>query len=177
MRALAGGEPWGGVMTIQRIRHGAGERANWSTPVWLFKHYNDRYRFTIDLAAEKWNAKCARYFTIEDDALSQAWEGRGFLNPPYNEIAPWVERAYQQTRVKKSAEVVLLLLPARTSRPWFLEIVKPFALVEYLESRVCFDPPPGWGGKKDSPAEDSLVAVFERPWMPRGRKEQRRLEI
>jgi len=160
-------------MTIARMRAGAGDRSCWSTPSWLFHHYNRRLDFTLDAAAEQWNAKCFRFFSPEDDALQREWTGRVWCNPPYAEIAPWVARAHEMTRVHRLADVAVLLLPVRTSRPWFQECVLPFAHVEWLDQRVCFDPPPGWTGKRDSPAEDSMIVTFERPWMPRGRKEQR----
>lgn len=164
-------------MAILRLKD-PGERANWGTPKWLYEHYNERYRFTIDLAAEAWNAKHENFFSLGGaNAFDHDWEGRGWLNPTYNTLESWVARTVHMVRQKRASELVTMLLPVRTSRPWFQVLVLPFAHIEWLEQRVSFDPPPGWTGKRDSPAEDSMIATFERPWMPRGRKAQREASL
>jgi site-specific DNA-methyltransferase (adenine-specific) len=65
-----------------------------STPNDLFRVLNERYKFVIDVAAEKSNRKVARYFgpDHEDpalrDCLTVSWpraeEGACFMNPPYS---------------------------------------------------------------------------------------------
>jgi hypothetical protein len=40
---------------------------------------------TVDVAAAAWNAKCERYFTKEDDALTKDWDAKAnWCNPPYS---------------------------------------------------------------------------------------------
>ena len=47
----------------------------WSTPQALFDTLNRVFHFTLDVCATPENAKCARYFTKEQDGLKQDWGG------------------------------------------------------------------------------------------------------
>jgi phage N-6-adenine-methyltransferase len=68
--------------------------------------------FTLDPCATKANAKCARFFTTCEDGLTQRWEGKVFVNPPYGRaIGSWVRKAFEASR---EGALVVCLLPART---------------------------------------------------------------
>lgn len=72
---------------------------NWATPNDLFDKLNDEFNFTLDAAAADWNHKVANYFTKEQDALNQTWNGTVWLNPPYGRtIGLWVQKAYNEAR-------------------------------------------------------------------------------
>lgn len=61
-------------------------KEDWETPQAMFDQLDAKYHFGFDLAASDSNHKCDRYFTEQDDALSQDWatiKGPLFLNPPY----------------------------------------------------------------------------------------------
>jgi phage N-6-adenine-methyltransferase len=60
----------------------------WSTPEWLFDALNCRYQFTLDVCAVPENAKCKRFFSLEDDGLKQKWEGICWMNPPLTGCFP-----------------------------------------------------------------------------------------
>lgn len=72
--------------------------AEWATPQAFFDELNAEFNFTLDPCATSENAKCARYFTKEDDGLAQSWSGeRVFCNPPYGrDINKWVEKAHKR---------------------------------------------------------------------------------
>jgi len=55
----------------------------WETPQSFFDDYHAEFGFTLDVAAQPGNAKCARYFTPEDNGLAQEWTGVCWMNPPY----------------------------------------------------------------------------------------------
>lgn len=55
----------------------------WATPQDLFDALDKIHHFDLDPAATPENAKCIRYFTTEDDGLSQNWGAhRCFAIPP-----------------------------------------------------------------------------------------------
>lgn len=99
----------------------------------LFAKLNRRFHFTLDVAAAPHNAKLPRYFTRLMDGLAQSWEGeRVWCNPPYSNIRPWVEKAWQER-----AELVVMLLPAnRTEQGWWHDLIEPFRDKGSLESRL-----------------------------------------
>ena len=106
----------------------------------VFEELNNRFRFTIDAAASKHNAKLVRYWTLASDGLKQSWEGeRVWCNPPYSNIRPWVEKAMQ-----REAELSVLLLPAnRTEQAWWQDLIEPERRagtidVEFLRGRMRF---------------------------------------
>jgi phage N-6-adenine-methyltransferase len=113
-----------------------------------FDPLNDRFHFTLDAAAADHNAKCARYFTRDDDGLVQSWaRERVWCNPPFSDIGAWVRKAWtEQQRGPDRPEVIVMLLPAnRTEQRWWQDLVEPFRdsargglHVEFLPGRMRF---------------------------------------
>lgn len=72
----------------------------WETPQGLFDELNKEFHFTLDVCALPENAKCAEYYTPEQDGLKQCWKGVIWCNPPYGrEIGSWVRRAWLASAV------------------------------------------------------------------------------
>ncbi len=90
----------------------------------VFAPLQERFGFTLDVAASSHNAKCARFLSIEDDGLSKPWTGeRVWCNPPYSSIEPWLEKAWLEWA--HGAELIVMLLPAnRTEQGWWQEHVE-----------------------------------------------------
>jgi hypothetical protein len=58
-------------------------------------------------------------FTKEDDGLTQHWQGKTYLNPPYgSEIGKWVDKLIDEYEHGEVEEAVALL-PARIDTIWF----------------------------------------------------------
>jgi hypothetical protein len=66
----------------------------WYTPKWLFDALG--IKFSLDVCAPLDQTHSAvpaeRHLTIEDDGLSQPWDGIVWCNPPYSKPEPWARR-------------------------------------------------------------------------------------
>ena len=108
---------------------------NYETPDSLFKPLDDEFHFTLDVAASKENAKCATFFTKEENGLLQDWSGVCWMNPPFGrEMRKWVKKAYEEW--KKGATVVCLL-PSRTNTAWWHDWVMQ-GEVRFIRGEVKF---------------------------------------
>lgn len=89
----------------------------WETPQHVFDVLNEEFNFTLDVCANEQNHKCDRYFTEEDDGLSQKWIGTCWMNPPYGKtIGEWVRKAELESRM---GNTVVCLLPVRSDTKWW----------------------------------------------------------
>lgn len=128
--------------------YGGERRQTWQTPPALFERLNAEYGFTLDGASEPGNGLLPRASTA-DDPLPWTFE-RVFCNPPWSNIAPFVEQAAH-------AELAVLLVPARTNARWFHRALELGASVVYFLGKPKFV-----GAKHTSPV-DCVLLVFERP--------------
>ena len=120
-----------------------------ATPPELFDPLNERFHFTIDVAASAENTKCKRFYTPEMNALLWPWTNeRVWCNPPYSDIRPWVEKAWAEMDhvIAERPELIVMLLPAnRTEQGWWQDLVEPYRdakdrqlSVEFLRGRQRF---------------------------------------
>lgn len=131
----------------------------WATPQYVFDILNKEFNFQLDVCADDSNHKCDRYFTRETDGLSQEWNGRCWMNPPYGrEIGKWVKKAYESA---KNGAVVVCLLPARTDTRWWTEYVMKASELRFIAGRLKF------GDAKASAPFPSVIAIFGTPTTPR----------
>src|SRR5690606_28262780 len=109
------------------------DRQTWATPPNLFADLNAEFGFTLDVCALPENAKCERYFTPEQDGLSQQWEGVCWMNPPYGrDIGKWMQKAYEASQ---QGVTVVCLVPSRTCSAWWHDYAMK-GEVQFLRGRV-----------------------------------------
>ena len=104
-------------------------------------------------------ASCLTNYTIEDDGLRQSWQGyRVFINPPYSNVAEWVEKSYEWMYCKqKPAEIIVMLLAVRTDTEWFHRYIYNTKNVEirFIKGRLLFE------GTANTAPFPSMVVVMK----------------
>lgn len=153
---------------------GATDRDELGTDPAFFTKLNARFHFTIDVAASEHNAKCERYFDKEANGLAQPWASeRVFCNPPYSDIRPWVEKAWDEGEWAVGPELIVMLLPAnRTEQGWWQDLVElrrdrtgifswEAVRVEFLRGRLRFVAPDKTAiGANERPPFGSCLLVW-----------------
>ena len=75
-----------------------------------------------------------------------------FCNPPYSQIAKWVEKAFRETREDNT--LVVLLIPSRTDTRYFHDFIYQRAEIRFVKGRLKF------GDSKGSAPFPSMVVIF-----------------
>ena len=124
----------------------------WSTPQELFDGLDREFHFDIDVCATPENAKCARYFTEEQDGLTQTWSGTVWCNPPYGKtISKWIQKGAESA---ENGATVVMLLPVRTNTNWFHDLVYEKAEIRFIRGKLKF------GGFHSTAPFPSMVVIF-----------------
>lgn len=113
----------------------------WATPAKVYAALDAEFRFDLD--------PCP--LGSADDGLALEWRGRRvFCNPPYGDIAPWLEKG-------READVAVFLVPARTDVRWFHGLVLPFASdIRFVRGRLRF----GNGANNGAKHRGKVAAPF-----------------
>lgn len=106
--------------------------------------------FAHDFAADRRNRKAETFFSRKDSAFNYSpleWavasgldnamghDSWGWLNPPFDDIAPWANRA---SLCKDEGGQIAMLVPASVGSNWFRDHVDGHALVLALNGRLAF---------------------------------------
>lgn len=116
---------------VHEPRHS--HNGDWYTPRWIFNLL--AVQFDLDPCQPEGGLPwipAKRHFTVHDDGLTQPWEGRVWLNPPYgNGIGAWLERMHCHRDG-------IALVFARTDCAWYHDYVAKADAVLFLRGRVKF---------------------------------------
>ena len=133
----------------------------WGTPRQLYERLNTVFKFDLDPCTTEdnpLNTPCI--ITKKQDGLKTKWFGNVFVNPPYNEIEKWLDKAMFELGKPQTFEVknIVFLLPARTDTKWFHNYIytNPFAKIYFLKGRIKFR------GAKNSAPFPSMIVIFSR---------------
>lgn len=127
------------------------------TPPEIFNQLHSEFGFTLDAAATEDNAKCDKFFTKENDALTQDWSGNVvFLSPPSKkDKRQFIVKAYNESL--KGTTVVLLLAAATDTRYFKRYLSK--GEVRFIRGRITFY---RFGFKLTAPVPyGSVVCIFK----------------
>ena len=112
--------------------------------------------FSLDIAAERTNAVCGLYYSEKMNALRPdlRWGvagGWSWLNPEFEDIAPWAEKSFRESR--RGAQIAFLT-PASIGANWYRDWVSYKGLVIPLNGRLKFV------GATDQYPKDCILTLF-----------------
>lgn len=99
-----------------------------ATPKWLYDALNAVHKFDFD--------PCPLNYT--EDGLAMEWGSCNFVNPPYDSIRKWLEKAIHERDFWQRKSV--FLIPFRPSRKYWFDLCYPRASqIMLLEGGVKFE--------------------------------------
>ena len=113
----------------------------------------------MDAAATEENRLCRLFISEEENTLTTSWpqamgyaEGYVWLNPPYSDIGPFVEKAASEKKWSRIGCV--MLLPADTSVGWFSQAIETASEVRFITGGRLSFVQPSTGKKKTGTTKD-----------------------
>ena len=121
----------------------------WYTPQTLVRSLG---KFDLDPCAGPCN-HAVENIRRPDCGLSIKWKGRVWLNPPYLEISPWLERMIDHNNG-------ILIVNARPETNWFQNTARYATSLFFPKGRIKFERP--GGGSKNPPVGSCLMSFGTR---------------
>jgi site-specific DNA-methyltransferase (adenine-specific) len=128
------------------------QREDWGTPAPLWDALHDEFCFTVDAAASPENALLPTYWTAEQSALLQDWQGHMvYINPPFSHgaLAAFARKAWEETRQLNTTAV--MLCPVKSDQRWWGQWAIR-SQIRFLRGRVTFE-----GAKSAFPVPCALL--------------------
>jgi len=112
---------------------------NWKTPKWIMRIF------------EGWFDPCPLAIHPEEDGLSVEWKDKTYVNPPYSNPLPWVEKAIEEN---KRGKTIVMLLNVDTSTKWFAKLNEARAHILWFAERLKFS-------EKDASPRPSMLVILK----------------
>ncbi len=112
------------------------DRDTWLTPRFILEQLGS---FDLDPCAAAVNPAwvCDRYYTTNENGLSQEWKGRVFLNPPFSNTSLWLDRH------SRHADGISLVPATIESVVWRRSVWKLAHGIFFMHGRTRFCNPDG----------------------------------
>ncbi len=118
-------------------------RDEWRTPIELFRALDREFHFALDAACTSENQLAPNGLCLNQkaDAMLYPWTpGPVWVNPPYSNITPWLERA----KLFGAKATVVMLIPADPSTAWWRNhVIRDASEVRFILGRIRFRKPDG----------------------------------
>lgn len=135
-------------------------RDEWRTPRFVFEFWARRFAFDVDLAATVHNTLCQDWIDRETNSLEADWAGIGqnvgWLNPPYSDLEPWLEKA--RAEAARGFTTVTLLPVANGQLFYGRQVFGIASEVWFISGRLAFLD--SSGKPRAGNTSGSMVAVY-----------------
>ena len=138
--------------------HFSSNSDEWATPIELVRQLKRAIGGEFDLDAASGcepSPVATNRYTETEDGLAQPWFGQTYCNPPYSAMDDWAEKAATEAADPAGPDLIVMLIPARTSTQWFHNHILKAEYICLVEGRLKF-----YGAENSAPFPSALV-VFD----------------
>lgn len=114
----------------------------WATPAETYRALDNEFRFRDDACP----------LGGDRNGLMREWESPCYVNPPYSEIGPWMEKGWIEHLAGKT---VVFLVPSRTDTRWWHTFAMKATEIRFIKGRLKF------GNAKTGAPFPSCVVIFK----------------
>lgn len=100
-----------------------GNTDSYLTDDWIMNMFSD------------WFDPCPYEDNPQEDGLKKDWAMKTFVNPPYSNPLPWVEKAIQES---KKGKIIVMLLKMDSSTKWFAKLKEANAHFLWINGRLRY---------------------------------------
>jgi len=118
---------------------------DWSTPIDLYDKLNKEFNFDHDPCPLSADFDCLNVW--------YNWGKMNFVNPPYNNIKAFLEKAISQLEERGNKSV--FLIPSRTDTKYFHELIYKKFEIRFIKGRLKF------GDHKNSAPFPSMIVIIK----------------